>query len=120
MPIDARWLRAATACMLVITIAAIFIGGEAPGAGSLFPAPWDKVVHFFTFGGMAVLAGLAFPTRSLWMVFAMIVGLGAADEIHQLFIVGRQPGFDDLFADALGASFALPLVFWLRRRLYDF
>lgn len=109
-----------TGSLLVLTVAAIFIGGEAPGAGQLFPAPWDKVVHFLTFGGIAVLAALSFPTRPLWMILFMVVALGGADEFHQMFIEGRQPGLDDLFADALGALCALPMAHWLRRLIYRF
>lgn len=120
MPINTNLLRSLTSIGLVLVIAAIFIGGEAPGAGKLFPAPWDKVVHFVTFGGIAVLSGLSFPTRPLWMILLMVVSLGGADEFHQLFIEGRQPGLDDLFADFLGGLFALPLVYWLRKLIYRF
>ena len=118
MPINAYLLRIITGSMLVLMVAAIFIGGEAPGAGQLFPPPWDKVVHFLTYGGIAVLAGLAFPTRPLPFILLMVAMLGSADEIHQMFIEGRQPGFDDLFADLLGGLCALPVVYLFRRWIY--
>lgn len=118
VPINPVLLRYLSAIPLILMITAIFIGGEAPGAGNLFPPPWDKIVHFVTFGGIAVLAGLALPTRPLWLILLMVVALGAADEIHQMFIQGRQPGLDDLFADFLGGLCALPVVYLLRKWLY--
>ncbi|GAB7564174.1 hypothetical protein LG202_22130 [Methylobacillus methanolivorans] len=103
--------------MLILLVAGIFIGGEAPGAGSLFPPPWDKVVHFFAFGTIGVLTGLAFVRLPLLAVWIIVVALGAADELHQLFIEGRQAGLDDLVADALGGLAALPVIVLLRRWL---
>ena len=101
--------------LLVLLVASIFIGGEAPGAGSLFPPPWDKAVHFLAFGTIGVLAGLAFPRLPLWGVWIVVVALGAADELHQMFIIGRQAGLDDLLADAVGGLAALPVIILLRR-----
>ncbi|MFL9609515.1 VanZ family protein [Methylobacillus sp. Pita2] len=103
--------------MLILLVAGIFIGGEAPGAGSLFPSPWDKVVHFFVFGTIGVLAGLAFLRLPLAAVWIIVVALGAADELHQLYIEGRQAGLDDLLADALGGLAALPVLALVRRWL---
>jgi VanZ family protein len=120
VPINTNLLRAVTGSLLIFIVAAIFIGGEAPGAGQLFPPPWDKVVHFLTFGLIAILAGMAFPTRPLPFVLLMVVMLGATDEFHQMFIEGRQPGLDDLFADFLGGLCALPVAFWLRKLIYRF
>jgi VanZ family protein len=118
VPINANLLRILTGSLLVFTVAAIFIGGEAPGAGKLFPPPWDKIVHFMTYGAIGVFAGMAFPTRPLKFILLMVVLLGAADEIHQIFIEGREPGFDDLFADFLGGLCALPFVYLFRQWIY--
>jgi len=119
VPIKSAALRQASSVLLVLAIAIVFIGGEMPGAGSLFPSPWDKVVHVITFGTIGVLAGLSFTSRSLLLIWVFITCLGSADEIHQIFIVGRQPGFDDLIADMIGALLVLPLIAWLRLRLYQ-
>lgn len=118
MPISANTLRQISVIIFTLMLAAIFIGGEMPGAGNLFPTPWDKVVHFLTFGSIALLAGLSFPTRPLPLILLMVACLGAADEIHQIFMEGRQPGFDDLLADIAGALLALPLIPGLRKILY--
>jgi VanZ family protein len=116
--INTNLLRILSGSLLIFIIAAIFIGGEAPGAGQLFPAPWDKVVHFLTFGAITVLAGMAFPTRPLPFILLMAVMLGATDEIHQMFIEGRQPGLDDLFADFVGGLCALPIAYLFRKWIY--
>ena len=106
----------ALAC-LILLIAAIFIGGEQPGAGSLFPPPWDKVVHFTVYGGIGVLTGLAFPRWPLLAVVLFSVGVGACDELHQAFLPGREAGFPDLFANLVGVLIFLPLLILMRRRL---
>lgn len=102
---------------LVLLIAGIFIGGEAPGAGALFPPPWDKVVHFAVYGSIGVLAGLAFPSWPLPAVALFTVGVGACDEFHQAFLPGREAGFPDLFADLVGTLIFLPILMWMRRLL---
>ncbi|MDP2247660.1 MAG: VanZ family protein, partial [Nitrosomonadales bacterium] len=78
-------------------------------------APWDKVAHFFTFAAITLLAGLSFRNRSLTLIFLLAVSIGIADEVHQLFIAGREPGLGDLLADTLGALFILPLISKLRK-----
>lgn len=100
--------------MLILLVAGIFIGGEAPGAGGLFIPPWDKVVHFFAFGTIGVLSGIAFPRIPLLLIWVLVVAVGAADEFHQIFIQGRQAGLDDLLADAVGGLAALPVISVLR------
>lgn len=103
---------------LVLLVATIFIGGEQPGAGALFPPPWDKVVHVLVYGSMGVLAGIAFPRLGLLGVVLVVVGIGATDEFHQAFIPGREAGLPDLMADLAGGLVFLPAVLWLRRSLF--
>lgn len=100
-------------------IAAIFIGGSMPASANLFSAPWDKAAHLITFGTIAVLIGLSFPMRSLSMILIITICLGSADEIHQMFVIGREPGVDDLMADAVGALIALPMIAKLRKILFE-
>jgi VanZ family protein len=113
--INVIFLRKITLTIFTLMLGAIFIGGTMPSAGNLFSAPWDKVAHFFTFGAITLLAGLSFPNRSLTLIFLLAVFIGVADEVHQMFIAGRQPGLDDLLADILGAFVALPIISSLRK-----
>jgi VanZ family protein len=97
----------------------IYIGGEQPGAGQLFLPPWDKVVHFITFGAIGVLAGFAWPNMSLPKILLLVTVLGMSDEIHQLFLSGRVASLDDLAADFFGGLAALPVIEGLRRYVYQ-
>jgi len=92
---------------LITLIGAIFIGGTSPGAGSLFPPPWDKLVHTLTYGIMFLCAKASFPNTKLSIIFLLIVVIGATDEIHQIYIPGRSAGIDDFIADILGAGVGL-------------
>lgn len=103
---------------LVIFVACLFIGGEQPGAGQLFPAPWDKLAHIAAYCTIGILAGLVFPSNRLFWIVVIVVVIGGTDEIHQIFIPGRQAGFDDWAADWVGALFSLPGVIKLRQYLY--
>jgi len=97
----------------------IFIGGEAPGAGSLFPAPWDKLVHFIAYGVISVLLGMILKSKPLLVILVLVVLIGAADEFHQIYIPGRHAGLDDLSADFFGALAALPVISRLRFWVYS-
>ena len=112
MPINLR-RQLALGCLLLL-LGAIFVGGEQPGAGSLFSTPWDKLVHLLVFGSIGVLVALGFPTLSLSAVLLAVAAAGAVDEMHQMFLVGRQAGIDDWLADLVGGLFALPVIPRLR------
>lgn len=115
MRINPILMRNLAVLALLAVLAGIFIGGTMPGAGNLFTDPWDKVAHFVAFAGITLLAGLSLPNRSLTLIFLLAVSFGIADEVHQLFIEGRQAGLGDLAADMLGALFALPFILAIRR-----
>lgn len=106
---------------LVVLIAGLFIGGAQPVAVGLIPAPWDKLTHCAVFALFAVLIGLAGNldqtrrTAWLWLAFFGALAIGAADELHQASLPGRQAGWDDLAADALGAALGVTLLHhWLK------
>lgn len=100
-----------------LLLAALFIGGRQPGAGSLFPVPWDKVVHLTFYGTLTILAGIALPKIKLPVLFFLMVCIGGIDEFLQIYIPGRHAGLDDLAADAIGCSIALFLLPWFKRKL---
>ncbi len=82
--------------------------------------PVDWFVHAGIYGMLGLLvaraAGLAAwpPRRLAWAAVALAVA-GALDEVHQLFIPGRDAAADDWAFDALGAVAGLLLGSWLMR-----
>jgi VanZ family protein len=70
--------------------------------------PFDWIGHFSLYGGLGALIARAgwlsgWPRRRL-LIAAVIISLGAAlDELHQLFIPGRDAEFFDWVADTVGA-----------------
>ena len=114
--ISQQRLRLFASCCFYLMLAGLFIGGHQPGSGNLFPPPWDKLAHFTFYGVLTIFAGIAFPKIPLPLLCLMIIGIGGADEIHQIFVPGRHAGLDDLAADAVGCLPALVLVSWLRAK----
>lgn len=97
---------------LVAALFGLFVwGGAQPEAAGLFPAPWDKLVHLSWF---AVLAGLllgGLGRRWTLAVAVFALGVGMWDEWRQMSLPGREAGWDDLLADALGVALGV----WLAR-----
>lgn len=113
MSIRQRHLRVFSSFCLFLMLTALFIGGHQPASGSLFPPPWDKLVHFIFYGLLTIFAAFAFPKIPLLLLGLIVIGIGAADEIHQIFVPGRSPGLDDLAADIAGCIPAVALSAWL-------
>lgn len=75
------------------------------------PPHFDKVVHFFEYGGLALLVSHAcfrtWPRHSRFRTGALAVLItvlwGWLDEIHQAFVPGRSAEVLDLVADTAGA-----------------
>lgn len=82
---------------------------------------WDKLNHFFAFAVLTLSSWLAFPStrgRLGWLCLAM-VGYGAAIEVAQLFVPGRESEWGDLFADSLGVAVGVLMVMalaWLSHK----
>jgi len=98
------------------------LGPESP-LRLTFP---DKLVHAVEFGILGLLganalltrarlsatkkagagrAGAGNPAKSIWLQAVLLAGLwGAIDEVHQLFVPGRQSDPLDVVADLIGAA----------------
>lgn len=104
-----NYVRVVALVLLPVLLLGLFAGGAQPAAVGLIPAPWDKVVHAGLFAVFAVLIGLAAGLlrmpRGMLLLLAFLgaLAIGAADELHQSTLPGRQAGWDDLAADAVGA-----------------
>ena len=81
----------------------------------------DKIVHLIEYFLLGVLASRAFnnsfPRVAVFKYYFLIILFcslyGLSDEIHQLFVPGREFSGADILADVLGASIGA-LVYRLR------
>lgn len=92
----------------LVLMAALFAVGSQLGAAGMFRAPWDKFAHLGYFMAMTLLLLKALPGRA-WLCVGIALLVGAADELYQMRLPGRESGVDDWLADAAGAALALLL-----------
>ena len=111
------FVRVLTAVLAVGLAVNLFFHGAQPYAVGLFTPPWDKLAHMTLFGGFAALLWVALGARWAGAVFVLCLAIGAADELVQMQLPGRSPGWDDLLFDAIGAGASLGMLRALRRRI---
>jgi VanZ family protein len=99
-------VRSLAVTIVVLMLAALFVGGAQPIAVGLIPAPWDKLAHAAFFFVFALLLA-RFVSLPVALVIGLAMLVGAADEIHQAFLPGRVAGWDDWLADVVGAGLGL-------------
>lgn len=107
--LSSNFVRLLALVLVLCMVAALFVGGAQPGAGNLFNAPWDKVVHVVYFFVFALLLRSFIGLPAL-LVIVLALALGLADEVHQSYLPGRTAAWDDFAADALGVLLALGLA----------
>ena len=92
---------------------------------SQLPAPpgGDKLAHFVTFAGLAVLSVRALYYGTVWPQSTVILGAalfttlyGMFDELHQSFVPGRSAAIEDAVADAAGALCGATVALLVYRR----
>lgn len=82
----------------------------------------DKWTHMVEFGIFGLLLQRSFVriwgNRFQSYLFAFVVGVayGGLDEIHQLYVDGREADILDFFADTIGIFMALVLYYIIKRR----
>jgi hypothetical protein len=106
-------LRVITVLVVLGILCVIFVLGAQPFAVGLVPALWDKLAHGGVFAALAIAIGLASSLRGWRMVLLAFGGamlVGWLDEWHQVYLPGRQAGWDDLVADAVGGLLGALLV----------
>jgi VanZ family protein len=100
--------------VLVAWLALIFGLSSIPNEiqGPTGGVPYDKIAHFGEYGVLSFLVAWivsrARGERRVGMAAAAIgvaaaVLYGVSDEWHQSFVPGRDPSWDDLATDAVGA-----------------
>jgi len=125
MPLLRRIARFFPAAIIYAVITALSSRAEFPIEA---PFSWfDKLVHFAEFSllGLALafgtFRGRTAPRRErlfreasgLW-IFG--TGLGLLDEVHQMFVPGRNADLADAASDALGIALGIGLYLVFRRR----
>ena len=90
-----------------------------PPSPSLFSAQ-DKLAHVFVFGFLGFLFSRSFRNQHedlrltrVMLVTLMVALYGGFDEVHQVFVPGREASLGDLAADAVG-GFLAGIFFWKR------
>ncbi len=80
--------------------------------------PFDWVIHLGIYGMLGLLLARAarvagWPSRRLAWIAVAVAVTAALDELHQLFIPGRDAAADDWAFDTLGAVAGLLIGSWL-------
>ena len=97
---------------VVAYCALIFYLSSLPGDSIPKLPVSDKVIHFFLYLGLGLLTTYFFFSlqffnsrfRIIMITLGLVTLYGLSDEIHQLFVVGRNFEVLDLFVDIIGAS----------------
>lgn len=106
-------------CAILIFIFSSIQFIEVPDMGFSFQ---DKLAHVLEFGIFGFFLQRSFHHLSggrfkgYLLAFAIGTAYGGLDEIHQSFVEGREAGFMDFLADAIGIVLS-QITFWIRRRI---
>lgn len=122
MPIKAevlRLLKRSSLIAAILMIVMIFLLGDSSLATSTFSLahPFDKGLHAFVYGTIAALMRFSGAFGKVLTLWLLLVCVGAADELHQLSIPGREGSFLDLIADVVGITFGMFLIGRLQHRV---
>jgi len=118
--INSKWVRGGCVLAAFLMAVSLFALAETVANVPLFPAPFDKVAHFVFYGTMAALLVHGVGLRWLIVPLILVPVIGAADEWHQSFIVGRDASFWDWMADEIGTVIAFYAYWkWQKARIRD-
>ena len=100
----------AVALWLAVQVTLTSLPGKAIPVA--LPHPLDWVGHFSLYGGLGALVARAavlrgWRLRQLIWLGVLLSAWAALDEVHQLFIPGRDAEVGDWAADTLGATLGL-------------
>lgn len=111
----ARFARRLSACTSVLLALGVFIVGAQSEAAGLLQPHWGALVRLALFGGFALILHLGLQRRWLGSLISAAL-LGAADEIHQVWLPGRNASLADWTVDIFGAAVCLVLVSLVAKR----
>jgi VanZ family protein len=107
---------------LIAGLAVSFYLSSQPGGNVPSVAP-DYLAHAVEYGILGMLALRAFQggmgsppePRAFALAILLCVLWGISDELHQLWVPGREASISDLVSDVLGVLLACGLYTWLWR-----
>jgi VanZ family protein len=100
-------------CALVL-LAQIFTLSSIPFE---IAEPWDKMWHFLAYSALTLLLWIGTDGKRPVLVVALVMVLGAMDELRQAFLPLRSADSMDFFADLCAAiSTASALTFFTKGR----
>ena len=100
-----RWYFTALMAALMIAVSTLAYHNLIPGGW--FRSPWDKVMHFLLYAGLALSLGFGLPPRWRALAWAIPLALGVCDECAQSFSRYRSADLGDFAADAAGILVAV-------------
>lgn len=99
------------ACLAVAWMALIFALSAQPKNDLPQFGVWDGVIkkggHLLEYAVLAWLWQRALNNRRAWIAWGVAVLYAASDELHQLFVAGRNAQLLDVGLDAIGAGLGL-------------
>jgi len=121
-PGPARGLRALAGFLPALALAGlVFYLSSLPNPlPSLTGRLWDKALHAIEYGALGALLAWPLarvaPKRAFALALVLASAYGASDEIHQLFVPGRDGDPRDWIADSAGGAMGAAAALWLRRK----
>ena len=88
----------------------LFVLGSHPASGHLFLRHWTSWPHRAVFAVIAATISTAWPRLHWARHPGPRPADRLADELHQIFVPERHPGWDDGLADLAGLSLGLLLI----------
>ena len=104
--------------LLIFTLSSI-PSLKPPNLGVSFE---DKIAHFLEFGTFGFFLQRSFnylivnKPEAYYLAFLVGSAYGALDEIHQLFVSGRQASIEDFIADTIGIVVS-QILFWIGKKI---
>ncbi len=99
--------------LVALWLVVLLTGTSMPGRDiPSHPGFLDNVAHFSLYGMLAFLVSRAahrggWRGARLWLILPLISAFGALDELHQLFIPGRDAEVGDWMFDTAGAALGI-------------
>lgn len=107
--------KARVRLVLIFLAAGLYVSLGFVDMQPRIPVPWDKLAHV-AFAGCLVALVVWCVRIPVGIAVLGAVGLGAVDEISQMFMTGRSPDMRDLLADTAGALLCMAAMAVLGRR----